>query len=52
VRNGSVVVVANLGATPVALPADAEVLLASGLPGDAPVGAELPGDTTVWLRAR
>ena len=52
VRNGSVVVVANLGSAPVALPAGAEVLLASGLPGDAPVGAELPGDTTVWLRAR
>ncbi|RMI13636.1 glycoside hydrolase family 13 protein [Cellulomonas triticagri] len=52
VRNGSVLVVANLGSTPVALPADAEVLLASGLPGDAPVGADLPGDTTVWLRVR
>ena len=50
VRNGSVLVVANLGSTPVALPEGAEVLLASGLPDDAPVGADLPGDTTVWLR--
>ncbi|WP_428830375.1 glycoside hydrolase family 13 protein [Cellulomonas endometrii] len=52
VRNGSVLVVANLGSAPVALPAGAEVLLASGLPGDAEVGAELPGDTTAWLRVR
>jgi alpha-glucosidase len=50
VRNGSVLVVANLGSTPVPLPAGAEVLLASGLPDDASVGTELPGDTTVWLR--
>ncbi|WP_454049210.1 glycoside hydrolase family 13 protein [Cellulomonas sp. Marseille-Q8402] len=50
VRNGSVLVVANLGSAPVALPEGAEVLLASGLPDDAPVGATLPGDTTVWLR--
>jgi alpha-glucosidase len=52
VRNGSVLVVANLGSTPVALPEGAEVLLASGLPDDAPVGADLPGDTTAWLRVR
>jgi len=37
-------VIANTGATPVALPAG-RVVLASG-----PLGAErLPGDTTVWL---
>jgi alpha-glucosidase len=52
VRNGSVLVVANLGSAPVALPEGAEVLLSSGLPGDAAVGAELPGDTTAWLRVR
>ncbi|VTR77114.1 glycoside hydrolase family 13 protein [Cellulomonas hominis] len=52
VRNGSVLVVANLGSVPVALPEGAEVLLASGLPGDAEVGTELPGDTTAWLRVR
>lgn len=50
VRNGDVLVVANLGSTPVALPAGAEVLLSSELPGDPAVGAELPGDTTAWLR--
>ncbi len=45
-RNAGVTIVANTGATPVALPAG-EVLLASG-----PVDAEtLPGDTTVWLLA-
>nr|BFF21209.1 glycoside hydrolase family 13 protein [Promicromonospora thailandica] len=42
-----VTVVANLGTTPLALPADAQVLVASGELTD---GA-LPGDTTVWLRA-
>jgi alpha-glucosidase len=52
VRNGSVLVVANLGSTPVALPEGAEVLLASGLPDDVPVGADLPADTTAWLRVR
>lgn len=52
VRNRDMLVVANLGSTPVALPDGAEVLLASGLPGDTPVGAELPGDTTAWLRFR
>jgi alpha-glucosidase len=52
VRNGDVLVVANLGGTPVPLPAGAEVLLASGLVGDPEVGATLPGDTTVWLRVR
>ncbi|MFF2493856.1 glycoside hydrolase family 13 protein [Agromyces sp. NPDC058064] len=46
-RNGDVVVVANTGSAPVALPAG-EVLLASGPLGEA---SALPGDTTVWLRA-
>ena len=45
-RNGSVVVVANTGASPVELPAG-DVLLASG---DLE-GRTLPTDTTVWLRA-
>lgn len=52
VRNRDVLVVANLGSAPVGLPAGAEVLLSSGLPGDPAVGAELPGDTTAWLRLR
>jgi alpha-glucosidase len=42
-----VVVLANLGAAPVALPADTDVLVASG---DLVDGA-VPTDTTVWLRA-
>lgn len=52
--NGGLLVVANLGSTPVPLPDGAEVVLASGLPGDPdPVpGGELPGDTTVWLTWR
>ncbi|MEG3616611.1 glycoside hydrolase family 13 protein [Isoptericola haloaureus] len=45
-RNGDVVVLANLGTAPVALPDGATALLASG-----PVDGELPADTTVWLRA-
>ncbi|QEO14112.1 glycoside hydrolase family 13 protein [Agromyces intestinalis] len=45
-RNAGVLVVANTGTAPVALPAG-EVLLASEpLPG-----TELPADTTAWLRA-
>jgi alpha-glucosidase len=45
-RNGALTIVANTGATPVALPAG-DVVVASG-----PVGeGVLPGDTTVWLRA-
>jgi len=43
-RNGSVLVVANTGATPVPLPAGS-LLIASGEVSDA-----LPGDTTVWLQ--
>ncbi|MFB9954238.1 glycoside hydrolase family 13 protein [Cellulomonas denverensis] len=50
-RNRDVLVVANLGSTPVPLPENARVLLASGLPGDPVPGAELAGDTTVWLQA-
>jgi len=50
--NRDVLVVANLGGTPVALPAGAVVLHASV---DVPVGGDgsvtLPGDATVWLRA-
>lgn len=46
-RNGDVLVVANTGSAPVALPAG-EVLLASGPLDEA---STLPGDTTVWLRA-
>jgi len=43
-RSGAVTVIANTGATPVALPAG-RVVLASGA-----VGADrLPGDTTAWL---
>ncbi|MFP3712722.1 glycoside hydrolase family 13 protein [Puerhibacterium sp. TATVAM-FAB25] len=41
-------VVANLGATPVPLPAGARVLLASGPLGD---DGTVPADTTVWLDA-
>ncbi|NJC65998.1 glycoside hydrolase family 13 protein [Planosporangium flavigriseum] len=44
-RNGGVVVVANLGAEPVALPAGARVLLASG---DLDVDGRVPTDTAVW----
>lgn len=47
-RVADVVVVANLSATPFALPAGAQVLVASG-ELDATSG-ELPSDTTVWLR--
>lgn len=43
--SGEVQVLANTGSTPVELPADAEVLLASG-PVEPGV---LPADTTVWL---
>ena len=55
VRVADVVVLTNLGATPVALPDDAEVLIASGELGEPATpdasGPELPTDTTVWLRA-
>jgi len=45
-RSNGITVIANAGATPVALPAG-EVLLAS----EAFEGSELPADVTVWLRA-
>lgn len=46
-----VVVLANLGGSPIELPAEAEVLVASG-ELDASTGATaVPSDTTVWLRA-
>ncbi|WP_029287995.1 glycoside hydrolase family 13 protein [Cellulomonas sp. HZM] len=48
-RNRDVLVVANLGSLPVALPEGAAVLLSSAdLPGD----GTLPADTTAWLRTR
>jgi alpha-glucosidase len=46
-RGAGVRCVANMGSSPIPLP-PGEVLLASE---DLPPG-ELPGDTTVWLRAR
>jgi alpha-glucosidase len=48
-RNGSTVVLANLGPGPVAPPDGAEVLLSSG-----PVDADgrIPTDVTVWTAAR
>jgi len=50
--NRDVLVVANLGTTPVALPAGTSVLLASGALPQASDGAPLvPADTTVWARA-
>ncbi|MDO9590114.1 MAG: DUF3459 domain-containing protein, partial [Microcella sp.] len=45
-RNGSITIIANLGDTPVELPAG-DVLLASG-PLD---GRAVPTDTTIWLRS-
>ena len=44
-RNGDVTVIANLGAASIPLP-KGSVSLSSE-----PVGKELPGDTTVWLKA-
>ncbi len=49
-RNGGVRVVTNLGALPVALNPDWEVLARSGPLDD--VDGSLPPDTTVWLHAR
>lgn len=46
-----VVVVANLGASPLALPAGSEVLVASGELLGADGVLMLPSDTTAWLRA-
>ena len=46
-ENRDVLVVANLGADPVELPAGLTVLASSG---DLPDATTLPGDTTVWAR--
>ncbi len=46
-RVAGVVVLANLGAAPLPLPAGTDVLVASGALADGAV----PTDTTVWLRA-
>ena len=46
-RGEDVVVVVNFGAVPVALPADGEVLVASG---PLTAAGELPADAAVWLR--
>ncbi|MFL6098551.1 MAG: alpha-amylase family glycosyl hydrolase [Actinomycetales bacterium] len=45
--NGDVLVIANVGPSPVAVPQEAELLVASGPLSDA---ATLTPDTTVWLR--
>ncbi|GAA1867549.1 glycoside hydrolase family 13 protein [Myceligenerans crystallogenes] len=50
-RVAGVVVLSNLGTTPVVLPEGAEVLISSApVAGDAS-GIAVPSDTTVWLRA-
>ncbi|MDC7121092.1 glycoside hydrolase family 13 protein [Cellulomonas fimi] len=50
--NREVLVVANLGAEPVVLPAGTEVLIESGATATDADGAVLvPSDTTVWVRA-
>ena len=46
-----VVVVGNLGAAPLTLPAGAEVLVASGDLDTADNAVAVPSDTAVWLRA-
>jgi alpha-glucosidase len=46
-----VVVVSNLGTSPLALPTGAEVLIASGDLVASSDGVAVPTDTTVWLRA-
>ncbi|WP_448072352.1 glycoside hydrolase family 13 protein [Georgenia yuyongxinii] len=48
----AVLVLANLGPAPVALPEDTEVLLASGELVHDGGGVTLPSDTTVWLARR
>jgi len=50
VRNGSVRVLVNFGDRPLPLPADADVLVASGPLADG--GSALPSDTAVWLRVQ
>ncbi|GAB2472157.1 glycoside hydrolase family 13 protein [Promicromonospora xylanilytica] len=50
-RVAGVVVVGNLGAEPLVLPAAAEVLVASGDLDTSQGAVAVPTDTTVWLRA-
>ncbi|GMA25560.1 alpha-glucosidase [Luteimicrobium album] len=50
-RNRDVVVLANLGGAPVALPTGAEILVASGELTDDADAVAVPSDTTVWYRA-
>jgi alpha-glucosidase len=50
-RNRDVVVLANLGDAPVALPPGAEVLVASGELTDDAGATAVPSDTAVWYRA-
>ncbi|MFD2028726.1 glycoside hydrolase family 13 protein [Promicromonospora aerolata] len=50
-RVADVVVVGNLGTVPLALPAGAEVLVASGDLDSSADTVAVPTDTTVWLRA-
>lgn len=51
-RNRGVVVLANLGSTPLALPVGTEVLVASGPLGETENAQQVtvPQDTTVWFR--
>jgi alpha-glucosidase len=50
--NDGVLVLANTGTEPVALPEGAEVLLASGELADDEGGVSVPSDVTVWARVR
>ena len=52
--NDAVLVLANTGTEPVALPEGAEVLLASGslVRADAEGALQVPSDVTVWARVR
>ncbi|WP_275002806.1 glycoside hydrolase family 13 protein [Promicromonospora iranensis] len=50
-RVAGVVVVSNLGAAPLTLPAEAEVLVASGDLDTSSGAVALPSDMTVWLHA-
>ncbi|MEU4361641.1 glycoside hydrolase family 13 protein [Promicromonospora sp. NPDC023987] len=50
-RVAGVVVVANLGAEPLVLPADAQVLVASGDLATSSDAVAVPSDTAVWFRA-
>ncbi|MHA7134173.1 glycoside hydrolase family 13 protein [Oerskovia turbata] len=53
-RNGDVIVLANLGSEPVVLPRDAQILVESGPTAtdrSADPQVRVPADTTVWFRA-